>query len=527
MKKLINYVALLLLVVLTACEGEKNEPVKTTPLDKPVLTVEEVTEDGFTIAWTAVPNAVKYTLAWGQGQMASQTETSRTFTEMAPGTYTIEVKANAPEGSKEYADSDYATIDVTVDEPLPPLEFEFEVGLKTATAAQVTVTPSRLDETYYVGIMSLEEFDEYSSRELTEMITAYVAEQGASVLTTGEAQLLPYALPYKTEFVVYAMGMTEEGESTTKVKHAEFATTAFTPEISGNYYGDLNTPEMGQFEIIFTDKGWDEEGNEKPKATYYHLDVYAPMLISFRTIMLPSGTYTLDADNTFAENTISMANSYYWATDANGEVIGEPLPFEDATLTVLMDSYNGNFMIEAQLTINGQVHEFSYEKKYRLKDKSPKEILTTLTSDVEADMAGCWIESSSHADFWKTGYWNWMIFMLPAEGHHDYFTFDLLTAYSDAESGFLGTYVGSSELVKASFISGFMDAGYPAGSWYYKQVNGENVEQAPLMTGEFTISYNQDGTHTFVLDAWDDAEEPNHITLNFTGYIEGVNPLGM
>ena len=47
--------------------------------------------------------------------------------------------------------------------------------------------------------------------------------------------------------------------------------------------------------------------------------------------------------------------------------------------------------------------------------------------------------------------------------------------------------------------------------------DGKGIDQAPIFDGEFTITENGDGTHTIVINALDDKQPANKITLNWTG----------
>ncbi|MBR5196973.1 MAG: hypothetical protein IKW42_02005, partial [Alistipes sp.] len=70
------------------------------------------------------------------------------------------------------------------------------------------------------------------------------------------------------------------------------------------------------------------------------------------------------------------------------------------------------------------------------------------------------------------------------------------------------------------FVPGFRlspDADLLLGSLFMVYNNGLCVSQAPLYEGTITITANNDGTHTIVVDALDDAPEQHRITLSWTG----------
>ena len=72
------------------------------------------------------------------------------------------------------------------------------------------------------------------------------------------------------------------------------------------------------------------------------------------------------------------------------------------------------------------------------------------------------------------------------------------------------------------FVPGFRvadDADLLLGSLYMVYEDNMAIKQAPLLTGTVVINYNANGTHTVIVDAYDDAVRPNKLTLNWTGYI--------
>ena len=50
--------------------------------------------------------------------------------------------------------------------------------------------------------------------------------------------------------------------------------------------------------------------------------------------------------------------------------------------------------------------------------------------------------------------------------------------------------------------------------------DGLCVSQAPLYGGTVTITANDNGTYTIVIDATDDADPAHKITLNWTGKLQ-------
>lgn len=113
-------IALAATAFLSSCEKTETES-EPVALSTPVLTVVEQTESSFMVIWDLVENAVSYTYTINNGTEESTTDESAQFTDLTEGTYTVKVKAVAPEGD-EFIDSDWASISVTLegkeDEPL-------------------------------------------------------------------------------------------------------------------------------------------------------------------------------------------------------------------------------------------------------------------------------------------------------------------------------------------------------------------------------------------------------------------------
>lgn len=126
----------LVALALVACDkkGNEPEPVEKVALETPVLTVASQTEDGFTISWNAVENAVGYTYI--MTEQATTTETSVTFSDLQPGSYTVRVQANAAADSKEYKDSQFADITVTITAPVPDVWFEQDMFVTDEYASE-------------------------------------------------------------------------------------------------------------------------------------------------------------------------------------------------------------------------------------------------------------------------------------------------------------------------------------------------------------------------------------------------------
>lgn len=111
----------LLAIVALAASCEKTNPDEGNPddglpqetkLEKPVLSVTGETATSFTIQWEAIENADSYTCTINDGAEQKTTGTSISFSSLAAGKYTVKVKATSE--NEAYADSDWASCEVTL-----------------------------------------------------------------------------------------------------------------------------------------------------------------------------------------------------------------------------------------------------------------------------------------------------------------------------------------------------------------------------------------------------------------------------
>lgn len=520
MKKFFSCLALLSLVFLTACEKENPTPAQDpTQLAKPTLTVENVTEDGFTVVWSAVENAAAYTVLLGDNS-TTQTETSKVFADLEPGTYTVKVKANAAQGSKDYLDSDYAEATATIEAAAPAeLTFEFEVSEITTSTALLTVYPSDENAAYYFDNMSKAEFEAYDDpNEIREMIVEVYAEMGAEegltleetlelMSSIGEDSWMPSGMEANTEYVVFAFGWNFDGTFTTDIQYETYRTLSNTGSdgeflasmVVGDYYGNMYTPDWGNYWIFLTDGGFDEFGVPAPNSTYYRLDLYAELATDLENIKVPVGTYELDPTNSYAMGTMSAEYSAYWQTDGYGDAIDDGYRFDSATLVVTEEG------MTLTAVIDGKEHVAVFEGDYALNDKAPKGSYSTLTENLALNLEGSTVVYGNWGDYWGAGGQNFFIEFYPENYTGDYVCLDIITTSADAATGFLGSYIGSFNFIQGSFVSGFDDSGYPMGSWYLGMEEGDVYAMAPFKTGDVIIGMDDSGNYTVMIDVIDDA----------------------
>lgn len=99
-------------------------------------------------------------------------------------------------------------------------------------------------------------------------------------------------------------------------------------------------------------------------------------------------------------------------------------------------------------------------------------------------------------------------------GNGGYFVLDLLPDYATCVDH-SGTFTAAEDFGINTFLSGYLEDGYLAGSWYAELEGGYATGvMAPLTEGTVTVTLNSDGTQTYVFDFKDD--RGNKITGSVT-----------
>lgn len=282
-------------------------------------------------------------------------------------------------------------------------------------------------------------------------------------------------------------------------------------KIHGYYYGEQYSPGAGNYWIIFTDNGYDDNGAPMPYSTYYRIDAYGEIYDgSAAEVEIPVGTYEFDIENTGDMGTFADDNSSYFVTDAEGNNQGSRhyqsgklvVDEERMTLTVVID---------------GVEHKVVYEGRGKLMNVSHEQLVyTTLVDDYAADLSDHYILYENYGDYYDFGFQNWMVVIRPNAVSGDYFNFDIITTYQKEEQGFFGDYVGSDVLKAGSYIYGFVFDNYMEASWFYtSDADGVTGEMAPLRKGNVSMYDNGDGTITIDIDVQD--EKRNRITGKWVG----------
>lgn len=291
-------------------------------------------------------------------------------------------------------------------------------------------------------------------------------------------------------------------------------------QLIGNYYGERLCPGLGYYWIIMSDGGI-VDGEATNGSEFFRIDLIAPMAEDEDNIRIPDGYYRYDATNSLEEYTIpNLGNTDFSYIDDGGMAWAEP--FVDASLEVS----GSRFTLKAN-TENSSYY-VTFEGEYTITANIISDNISTLEEDLEIDLTGCVGTLSNYGDYWLCGYTNWGIEFVHSKGLK-YGTYLVLDFISESTTSCVGTYrysgFSGEDSTKPNFAPGFYipgmrisdDGVHMMGSLVQINRDGKGIAQAPLYGGEFTISQNEDGTYHIVIDAVDDAEPANRITLDWTG----------
>ncbi len=289
-------------------------------------------------------------------------------------------------------------------------------------------------------------------------------------------------------------------------------------KIHGYYYGEQFSPGAGNYWIIFTDNGYDENGATIPYSTYYRIDAYGEIYDGDATeVEVPVGTYEFDIENTGDKGTFADDNSSYYVTDADGRS-RDPRHYQSGKLVVEQNR------MTLTVIIDGVEHIVVYEGRGKLKNVSDERMVnTTLVDDYAADLSDHHLLFENFGDYYDFGFQNWLVVIRPNATVGDNFNFDIITAYQKVEQGFLGDYVGADVLKASSYIYGFLFEDYMQASWFYTtDAQGTPVDVAPLREGNVSMYDNGNGTITIDIDVRDEIR--NKITGRWVGELPEASP---
>ena len=284
-----------------------------------------------------------------------------------------------------------------------------------------------------------------------------------------------------------------------------------------DYYGTDYSSTYNYF-VIISDATVDEEGYLPEGAVAYCFDLYSNTSWSACGGSVPTGTYTFDAYDSTAANTLGNEYSYCFPAD------GGEYAYTAGTVKV------GTNRIEATLTLsNGEVHHVVYNGSVYSDDFSESGdggyddggsddggdyyAYSNLTSNYSFNLSGSNVSMSisAYGDWYEVGCNNYWIDIYENGSTLTgvYLSLDLLTN-SDANS-LSGTYNPSysvSSSYEKTYVEGAMDEeGYLYGCWVLTLVNDDFTDSsiyAPMYDGTITISKSGD-KYTINYNCTDDA----------------------
>ena len=284
----------------------------------------------------------------------------------------------------------------------------------------------------------------------------------------------------------------------------DFSTGGDTPEpgetveftasfFDGTYYGD------GNYYIVVSDAevtgSYGADGG-----TYYYFDIYAG--VETEDLSVPNGVYTFDSSNSYANGTFTEEYGYgFLLTD------GVPTWYyydEGSKITV-----SDNKIVAELVLTDGSKHIVTYEGSLSLAGG-------VLSEDIEINATDWDVIVEYYGQYYNYDTDNYYVqlFQDAESGNGRYLVFDLLADYATCEDH-SGEFTGSESMGINTFVTGYLDGGYLAGSWY-AELEGGSVAgvMAPLTEGTVTVTLNDDGTETYVFDCKDD--RGNKITGSVT-----------
>ncbi len=279
--------------------------------------------------------------------------------------------------------------------------------------------------------------------------------------------------------VIAGFDFSTGGDTPEPGETVEFTATFF----GGTYYGD------GNYYIVVSDA--EVTGNDAVDgATYYYFDIYAG--VETEDLSVPNGTYTLDITNSYANGTFT--EEYGYGFIINGGVPTWYLYAEGSKLTV-----SDNKIVAELVLTDGAKHIVTYEGSLSLAG-------TGASGDIEVNATG-WdalVEYYGQYYNWDTDNYYVQLFEDAESGNGGYFVLDLLADYATCVDH-SGTFTASEDFGINTFVAGYLEDGYLAGSWYAELEGGYATGvMAPLTEGTVTVTLNGDGTQTYTFDCKDD-----------------------
>lgn len=275
--------------------------------------------------------------------------------------------------------------------------------------------------------------------------------------------------------------------------------------LTGTYYGNEYSDAYNYY-VVVGDKDLTSEGDFPTGSSFFAFDLYSTVSAEDgATCVVPAGEYAFDAASSCTAGTFSDSYSYALFIDDSGAET-------EVAITAGNVAISEN-KLEATVTIEGdKTYHIVYEGALEIVGSGGGDGLSvsTLTEDLTISSENGLLLGEFYGDYYEMGMDNYMLSLYADSetfsGHA--FMFEVLT---EPGAGLAGTYSSMYSTGDAPYyIPGDyeVEGGYlsPYFSWYMSVTEGgmDGNNYAPLVDGNLTISINEDGTYTIVIDMYDD-----------------------
>lgn len=275
----------------------------------------------------------------------------------------------------------------------------------------------------------------------------------------------------------------------------------------GNYWGKSNVNTYNYY-VVISDIGASRSLEPKAGGRYYFFDFYSSEVGDEANPVLPNGTYTFDATDSYKAGTFTDEASWYALMDEDGGY-AESKSFKEATVVVSDNKF------EATITFsNGNVHKITYEGSL-----ATTLDLSTLPADYNFTIEGATVTATNYGDSYNMGSNAWFIEVVKDTQSGDMFQLEVLSDNADNCFGLYTEYDGSSDAAN-KFLPGLLADNGLACSWYAKfeggRITGDVI--APLLDGVIKIDDAGAGNVTISIACTDDAY--NNIEGTISGSLQ-------
>ena len=265
------------------------------------------------------------------------------------------------------------------------------------------------------------------------------------------------------------------------------------------YYDDYAADGIHNYYVMAYIKGPTADGYLQTNDFILQFDIYsseAPQGAKF----IPVGTYTFDADNTFAPGTMSQKYSKCYITSATG-VVKSNVSLIDGSITVTENGFEGFI----QTADDGALIHFIYSGSTAGGGEMPEPeptVLSNLTGDVEFMDVNAVEKVTPYGDHFGIGM-NVFLGQVLSDSHS--MTFQFITP-GDAET-LEGVYEvvpadGQLDPTKYYFFPGGVSGNNITATWYLNQETGE---MGPIVDGTIEIQLWASGITFYDVNVVDDA----------------------